>query len=153
MTGGKTSEIAGHVPFVLATGPEGLIVTVFPDRAPELAARWRVRIYHAADSRCWPMSFREHPYVGSDNLGAPSILAPAPLGAIHGRGPPYVATASLATLSGDALTDLLAGLAANSIGSLVKGLTPLRASVAGLFTTDILAKPGMTNSPASFNSL
>jgi hypothetical protein len=44
------------------------------------------------------------------------------------------------------LTDLLAGLAANSIGSFVKGFTPLRASVAGLFTTDILAKPGMTNS-------
>lgn len=80
LTGGNTSEIAGHVPFVLATGPEGLIVTVFPDRASELAARWRVRIYHAADSRCWPMSFREHPYVGSGNLGAPSILAPAPLG-------------------------------------------------------------------------
>src|SRR5215207_5347211 len=62
-------------------------------------------------------------------------------------------TASLATFSGDALTDLLAGLAANCIGSLVKGLMPLRASVAGLFTTDILAKPGMTNSPDSFSSL
>jgi hypothetical protein len=43
------------------------------------------------------------------------------------------------------LTDLLAGLAANSIGSFVKGFTPLRASVAGLFTTAILTKPGMTN--------
>src|SRR6202048_3323017 len=62
-------------------------------------------------------------------------------------------TASLATFSGDALTDLLAGLAANSIGSFVKGFTPLRASVAGLFTTDILTKPGMTNSPDSFNSV
>src|SRR5258708_35672642 len=62
-------------------------------------------------------------------------------------------TASLATFRGDALTDLLAGLAANSIGSFVKGFTPLRASVAGLFTTDILAKPGMTNSPDSFSSL
>jgi hypothetical protein len=39
------------------------------------------------------------------------------------------------------LTDLLAGLAANSIGSFVKGFTPQRASVAGLLTTDILAKP------------
>jgi hypothetical protein len=48
---------------------------------------------------------------------------------IHrGRGPRHTATAPLATLSGDALTDLLAGLAANSIGSFVKGLTPLRAS-------------------------
>lgn len=76
-----------------------------------------------------------------------------PLSAIRGRAPHDVATASLVTLSGDALTDLLAGLAANSIGSFVKGLTPLRASVAGLFTTDILTKRGMTNSPASFNSL
>ena len=33
------------------------------------------------------------------------------------------------------MTDLLAGLAANSIGAFVKGFTPLRASVAGLFTT------------------
>src|SRR5271165_4479261 len=62
-------------------------------------------------------------------------------------------TASLTTFRGEALTDLLAGLAANSIGSFVKGFTPLRASVAGLFTTDILTKPGMTNSPDSFNSL
>src|SRR3954452_15561736 len=62
-------------------------------------------------------------------------------------------TASLATFRGDALTDLLAGLAANSIGSFVKGFTPLRASVAGLFTIDILTKPGTTNSPDSFNSL
>src|SRR5258705_7997506 len=62
-------------------------------------------------------------------------------------------TASLATFRGDALTDLLAGLAANSIGSFVKGFTPLRASVAGLFTTDILTKPGMTNSPDSLSSL
>jgi hypothetical protein len=62
-------------------------------------------------------------------------------------------TASLATFRGDALTGLLAGLAANSMGSFVKGFTPLRASVAGLCTTDILAKPGMTNSPDSFSSL
>jgi hypothetical protein len=62
-------------------------------------------------------------------------------------------TASFTTFSGAALTDLLAGLAANSIGSFVNGFTPLRASVAGLFTTDILTKPGMTNSPDSFNSL
>ena len=62
-------------------------------------------------------------------------------------------TASLATFSGEALTDLLAGFAANCIGSLVKGLTPMRASVAGLFTTDIFTKPGMTNSPDSLSSL
>src|SRR6267154_6732594 len=40
-------------------------------------------------------------------------------------------TASLATFRGDALTDLLAGLAANCMGSFVNGFTPLRASVAG----------------------
>src|SRR6266481_627795 len=62
-------------------------------------------------------------------------------------------TASLATFNGDALTVLLAGLAANSIGSLVNGLMPLRASVAGLLTTDIFTKPGITNSPDSLSSL
>src|SRR5260370_28574516 len=61
-------------------------------------------------------------------------------------------TASLATFRGDALTDLLAGLAANSIGSFVKRFTPLPASVAGLFTTDILTNPRMKNSPDSFSS-
>jgi hypothetical protein len=55
-------------------------------------------------------------------------------------------TASFATFNDDALTALLAGFAANSMGSFVKGLTPLRASVVGLFTTDILTKPGMTHS-------
>src|SRR5260370_38947162 len=62
-------------------------------------------------------------------------------------------TASLATFNGDALTVLLAGLAANSIGSFVNGLMPLRASVAGLLTTDNFTKPRMTNPPDSFNSL
>ena len=33
---------------------------------------------------------------------------------------------------------MLAGLAGNPIGSFLNGLTPLRASVAGLFTSDIL---------------
>jgi hypothetical protein len=55
----------------------------------------------------------------------------------HTSAKPPLQTASLATFSGDALADLLAGLAANSIGSFVEGFTPLRASVAGLFTTDI----------------
>lgn len=75
LTGGKTSEIAGHVPFVLANGPEGLIVTVAPDRAGELAARWRVRIYHSADSRCWSTRFIGHAYAGSGNLATLSVLA------------------------------------------------------------------------------
>jgi hypothetical protein len=60
-----------------------------------------------------------------------------------------VAPLSVLTDYISALTDLLAGLAANSIGSFVKGFIPLRASVADLFTTDILAKPGMANSPDS----
>jgi hypothetical protein len=40
-----------------------------------------------------------------------------------------IQTAFFAAFRGEALTVLLAGLAANSIGSLVKGLIPLRASV------------------------
>jgi hypothetical protein len=64
-----------------------------------------------------------------------------------------IQTASFATLSGEALTVLLAGFAANSMGSFVKGFTPLRASVAGLLTTVIFTKPGITNSPFSFSSL
>jgi hypothetical protein len=53
----------------------------------------------------------------------------------------HASTNPSASFRGDALTDLLAGLAANSIGSFVKGFTPLRASVAGLFTTDIQPRP------------
>ena len=88
--------------------------------------------------------------VGRERLrGGGSVAAAVPVNA----GRFAIQTASLATFSGDALTDLLAGLAANSIGSFVNGLMPLRASVAGLFTTDILTKPGMTNSPDSFSSL
>ena len=52
-------------------------------------------------------------------------------------------TASLAAFNGDALTDLPAGFAANSMGSFVNSFhgflrefNPLRASVAGLCTTD-----------------
>jgi hypothetical protein len=49
---------------------------------------------------------------------------------------------TLATLSGDALTVLLAGLATNSIGSFVKGLMPMRASVGGLLDDRHLGKTG-----------
>ena len=87
----------------------------------------------------------------ADNIrpsGMADALRPLPVEPTH-----PLQTASLATFRGDALTDLLAGLAANSMGSFVKGFTPLRASVASLCTTDILAKPGMTNSPDSFSSL
>jgi hypothetical protein len=64
----------------------------------------------------------------------------------HASTNPSVSNSVFSDFKGDALTDLLAGLAANSIGSFVKGFTPLRASIAGLFTTDILTKSGMTNS-------
>jgi hypothetical protein len=56
-------------------------------------------------------------------------------------------------LIGRALTALLAGLAANVVGSLVNGLMPLRAGLAGFFTTMNFAKPGSTNTPFFFNSL
>lgn len=36
LTGRKTSKIAGHAPFVLTNGPEGLIMIVVPDRVSEL---------------------------------------------------------------------------------------------------------------------
>src|SRR5206468_2874620 len=48
---------------------------------------------------------------------------------------------------------LLAGFAANVVGSFVKGLMPLRAGRAGLFFTRNLAKPGSTNAPFFFSSL
>lgn len=98
------------------------------------------------------MRFIRHAYAGSGNLDAPSVLAPPPLSAIHGRGPHYIATASLAILSGDALTDLLAGLAANSIGSFER-INSAAGFSSRLVHDRHLTKPGMTNSPTSFNSL
>src|SRR5262249_23996608 len=62
------------------------------------------------------------------------------------------ASASLIALMGRARTALLAGFAANVIGSLVKGLMPWRALVAGRFTTRHLAKPGSVNTPDFFIS-
>jgi len=63
------------------------------------------------------------------------------------------ATASLTALTGRARTALLAGLAANVCGCLVKGLMPWRALVAGFFTTRNLAKPGIVKTPFFFSSL
>src|SRR4029079_12004331 len=64
---------------------------------------------------------------------------------------PY--TASLAAFTGRTLRIFRAGFALNTVGSLVKGLMPLRSGVAGFLTTMNLAKPGSTNSPLFFNSL
>jgi hypothetical protein len=62
-------------------------------------------------------------------------------------------TASLAALTGRALMILRAGLALNTVGSLVKGLMPLRAFVAGFLMTTNFAKPGTKNAPVFFSSL
>src|SRR5688572_20865146 len=56
-------------------------------------------------------------------------------------------TKSLSAFSGRILTTLRAGLALKSIGSLVKGLMPLRALVAAFLMTDILARPGRVKLP------
>src|SRR5690606_25236500 len=52
--------------------------------------------------------------------------------------------------SGRTLTMVRAGLALNMISSPVKGLTPLRALVAGFFTVVIFIRPGTVNSPTPF---
>ena len=61
-------------------------------------------------------------------------------------------TASFAALTGRALTIFRAGLALNIIGSLVKGLVPLRALVAGFLMTTNFAKPGTRKTPVFFSS-
>lgn len=62
-------------------------------------------------------------------------------------------TASLAALTGRALIIFRAGLALNTVGSLVKGLMPLRSLVAGFLMTTNFAKPGRRKEPVFFNSL
>src|ERR1700726_3654588 len=62
-------------------------------------------------------------------------------------------TASLAALTGRARMIFRAGLALNTVGSLVNGLMPLRSLVAGFFITTNFAKPGTRNVPFFFNSL
>ena len=56
-------------------------------------------------------------------------------------------------LTGRARTILRAGLALNIISAPVNGFLPMRALVAGFFTTTNLAKPGTTNTPVFFSSL
>src|SRR5262245_21076829 len=63
------------------------------------------------------------------------------------------ATASLAALTGRALTIFRAGLALNIISSPVKGLVPLRALVAGFLITTNFAKPGTRKRPLFLSSL
>src|SRR6476646_2138192 len=60
------------------------------------------------------------------------------------KGPegPLHYTASVAALTGRALTIFRAGFALNIIGSPVKGFVPLRALVAGFLITRNLANPG-----------
>src|SRR5215468_11239587 len=64
----------------------------------------------------------------------------------------FQAMASLIALIGRAFTALLAGLAAKTVGSLVKGLMPFLAGRAGRFTTTNFANPGSTNRPFFLSS-
>src|SRR3954471_14890644 len=57
---------------------------------------------------------------------------------------------SFSAFSGRTLMTLRAGLALNIVSSLVKGLIPLRALVAGLWTTLIFTRPGTANTPGPF---
>src|SRR5262245_14076936 len=70
----------------------------------------------------------------------------------HPVGQTSLYTASLAALTGRALIIFRAGLALNTVGSLVKGLMPLRALVAGFLMTTNFAKPGTKNAPVLFSS-
>src|ERR1019366_6596374 len=62
-------------------------------------------------------------------------------------------TASFAAFTGRALMTFRAGLALNSIGSLVKGLIPWCALVAGFLMTTNFAKPGTKKAPVFLSSL
>src|SRR4051812_49991881 len=57
---------------------------------------------------------------------------------------------SFRPLRGRTLTTRRAGLALNTCSSLVNGLMPLRALVAGLLTTTIFISPGTVNVPGPF---
>src|SRR5205807_1577981 len=127
-----------------------------PSRALPDRMRWCCRLCEATAGLEKPRSSRAGFFFVSrgavDDHRDRSVACPPALRHADGARRPDQ-TESLATFSGEALTDLLAGFAANCIGSLVKGLTPMRASVAGLLTTDIFTKPGITNSPDSLSSL
>src|SRR6476619_415097 len=57
---------------------------------------------------------------------------------------------SFSAFSGRTLMTLRAGLALNMTSSLVKGLIPLRALVAGFWITVIFIRPGTANTPEPF---
>src|SRR4051812_5591385 len=57
---------------------------------------------------------------------------------------------SFSAFSGRTLITLRAGLALKTVSCLVKGLIPLRALVAGLWTTLIFTRPGSANTPGPF---
>ena len=78
-----------------------------------------------------------------------SAVTPAPC--LGGEEIPAYATASLAAFTGRPLITLRAGLALNTVGSLVKGLMPLRSLVAGFFTTTMRTRPGTTKTPFFFS--
>merc|ERR1719189_437664 len=61
-------------------------------------------------------------------------------------------TISLNFFIGNTLTVLLAGLALKTHGSLVKGLTPLRAATAGFFFSFMFKTPPSLNLPFFFSS-
>ena len=61
----------------------------------------------------------------------------------------HYATASLAAFTGRPLITLRAGLALNTVDSLVKGLMPLRSLVAGFLMTTKRMRPGTTKTPSS----
>jgi hypothetical protein len=73
---------------------------------------------------------------------------PEPLPTMRGY-----ATASLAAFTGRALMIFGAAFALKIVGSLVNGLTPCRAFVAGFLMTTNLANPGTTNAPVFLSSL
>src|SRR5687767_13454868 len=69
----------------------------------------------------------------------------------HSAGGRY--TASFVAFTGRALTIFRAGLALNIVGSLVKGLIPWRALVAGFLMTMNFARPGTRKTPFFLSSL
>jgi hypothetical protein len=62
-------------------------------------------------------------------------------------------TASFAAFTGRALMIFRAGLALNTVGSLVNGLMPARSLVAGFLMTTNFAKPGSRKAPVFLSSL
>src|SRR6516162_4707076 len=103
-------------------------------RARHRARRWRRRARH------------NHPRLHRQGDQGAHRLEAGSLAGLH-------QTASFAALTGRTLRIFLAGFALNTVGSLVKGLMPLRSLVAGFLTTMNLAKPGSRNSPLFFISL